>query len=597
MQITQRLCSAGIVASLVVSLVLTTAPAALAQAQTENDIAYEVLSDLTNEPLALEIAPDGRIIWAQRDGIISVLTPEGAQVVAGALLPAGNLCAACEPEPDYLARQPNRLGVGGLEEGGLHGLLLHRDFANNNKIFIYRSIPGTRQEVKPGLFVGEFHLSTFVLDPVTNLIDLDSEEVLLKVPAEWDHCCHYGGDLDYLPDGTITLTTGDDVDASSSGGYGPRDHRSPWLNGELTSGNPADRRGKILRLNEDGTVPDGSVPGVAANPFLGMEGYNPYIEDTSGTPDDGWLEFDPYVYSLGWKQPWRAVVHPNGTMYVSDIGPDAGATDPQRGPAGLEEINMIPPGGGTHAGWPRCAGPNIPYMDVNWETGVTSGPLDCSENAPVARPIGDTDPAHVQRGMNGAVFYYPSAASPQWPVVGSGGKTSEPVAFYPAETEGDLRLPERYNNRMLMLEWSRNFILSIGYDPATGALNLDNGDMWRVTPPAYSINADADKPYGTVSAQQTRLMAPVDGKVGPDGAFYFLEYGAFFYAGANGRLSRIKCAGCAPSDPSKNYGLPIEAPARAGLQAERSAVDPRALAFAGLAAALAFAARRRRLVA
>ena len=470
----------------------------------------------------------------------------------------------CTPEPDYLARQPNRLGVGGFEEGGLHGLLLDNNFAQNNTIYVYRSVAGQRKEVTPGVFWGEFHLSSFRLDPTTNLIDPTSEKVILKVPAEWDHCCHYGGDLDYLPDGTIILAVGDDVDASSSGGYGPRDKRAPWLNGELTSANPADLRGKILRFNEDGSVPDGSVAGVAANPFIGMEGYNPHIADDpsnvyvgkrAGTPGDHWIEFDPYVYAMGFKQPWRSVVHPKtGIVYVSDVGPDAGSDDPQRGPRGYEELIKIPAGGGIHAGWPRCIGPNWPYMDVDWQTMQVGGPLDCSADAPVARPLGSTDPATV-RGMTGAELYYANVASTRWPIMGTGGKTSEPVAFYPASTAGPLRLPPRYDNRLLMMEWSRNFILSIGADPDSGELNLDNANMWKVAPPLYSLNPGSDKPTGTVSVQQGRFMAPVDGKVGPDGAFYFLEYGAFFYAGANGRLSRIKCAGCVAQDPSLDYGL------------------------------------------
>ena len=331
-------------------VVLPTTPA-VGQTEMDDDVVYEVLAEGTNEPTQLEVAPDGRIIWGERDGTINVLTPEGLRIVATETRPAANMCETCEPEPDYLSHPPNRLGVGGLEEGGLHGLLLHRNFAKNNKIFVYRSIAGTRKEVEPGVFWGEFHLSTFVLDPQTNLIDMSSEKVILKVPAEWDYCCHYGGDLDYLPDGTITLTTGDDVDASSSGGYGPRDHTSPWLNAELTSANPADRRGKILRLNEDGSVPDGSQPGVRANPFIGMEGYNPYIKDTkknvyvgkrAGKPGDGWIEFDPYVYAMGFKQPWRAAVIRTEIIYVSDVGPDASADDPKRGPRGFEEISKRP---------------------------------------------------------------------------------------------------------------------------------------------------------------------------------------------------------------------------------------------------------------
>ena len=603
----RRLLSSTLGLLAAVCLAVPALPAGAQAPAEESDLAYEVLAESTHEPLALDVAPDGRVIWAERDGTINVLTPQGLRVVAAELRPAGNLCASCEPEPDYLARQPNRLGVGGLEEGGLLGILLHRDFAENNLIYTYRSVAGTRTEVAPGLFWGEFHLSTFELDPSTNLIDTASEKVILKVPAEWDHCCHYAGDLDYLPDGTITLTTGDDVDASASGGYGPRDHTAPWLNGELTSANPADRRGKVLRLREDGSVPDGSVKGEVPNPFIGMEGYNPYIKDSrrnvyvgkrAGKPGDGWIRFDPYVYAMGFKQPWRAVVHPKtGALYVSDVGPDAGADDPQRGRAGYEELNRVPFGGGTHQGWPRCIGPNWPYRDVNWETMKVGGKLDCSGGAVVARPLGAKSP--VVKGMDGALLYYPSATSERWPIVGSGGKTSEPVAFYPADAKGPLRLPKRYNNRLLMLEWSRSFMLSIGSDPKTDTLNLDNDDMWLVTPPKYSVNPGTSNPQGAVSLQQGRFMSPVDGKVGPDGAFYFLEYGTTFYAGANGRLSRIKCAGCMPADPSLNYGLPVDA-APAGIAgapgAGRGALPAAAVVTAVVVLGLS-AVRRRRLVA
>ena len=572
----------------------------------EPDLAYEVVAEATQEPLSMEVAPDGRVIWAERAGTITVLTPQGTRIVAAELRPACNLNASCEPEPDYLMRRPNRLGVGGLEEGGVHGLLLHRNFEKNNLIFVYRSVAGTQKEVEPGHHWGEFHLSTFELDPGTNLLDLSSEKVLLTVPAEWDHCCHYGGDLDYLPDGTITLTTGDDVEASSSSGYGPRDHTAPWRNGELTSANPADRRGKILRLREDGSVPDGSRPGEIANPFVGTEGYQPYIDDSrknvfvgkrANKPGDGWIEFDPYVYALGFKQPWRAVVHPaSGTLYVSDVGPDAGVDDPQRGPAGYEEINKVPLGGGTHYGWPRCIGPNWPYRDVNWETLEVGGKLDCSDTAVKTRPVGSH---RVHRtGMVGAIMYYANSGSKKWPVVGTGGKTSEPVAFYPADAKGPLRLPKRYNNRLFMLEYSRNFILSVGSNPKTGKLNLDNEDMWLVTPPRYSVNPDPSNPTGIASFQQGQFWGPTEAEVGPDGALYFLEYGTMIYAAANGRVSRIKCAGCQPSNPSLNYGLPLDAaPAGVAGQPGRGEGGVPAVVLAVMLLTGMGALRRRRLVA
>jgi hypothetical protein len=92
-------------------------------------------------------------------------------------------------------------------------------------------------------------------------------------------------------------------------------------------------------------------------------------------------------------------------------------------------------------------------------------------------------------------------------------------------------------------------------------------------------------------------MAPADAKVGPDGALYFLEYGAFFYAGANGRLSRIKCAGCNPTDPNANYGLPLDSGVPTGTPAPaRSAVPAALIVGAVLVAAAGATLRRRRLI-
>jgi aldose sugar dehydrogenase len=635
------------------AVALPVMPAA-AQTGTDADLAYEVLAEGVNEPMQLEIAGDGRLIWAERDGSIVVMTPEGVRIPAGELLPAANVCETCTPEPDYLSpfddpatvlgrvvddpqgqlaacqsgptgdcalatRRPNRLGAGGLEEGGLHGLLLHRDFDENGIIFTYRSVAGTRQEVMPGVFWGEFRLSTFHLDPLTNLIDPTSEEVLLTVPAEWDHCCHYAGDIDYLPDGTLILTTGDDVDASSSGGgYGPRDFRTPWLNGEITSANPADRRGKVLRLREDGTVPDGTGPGLPGfpevpNPFLGQEGYNPYIADQPGdayvdnayatealgfspigTPGDGWVAFDPYVYALGYKQPWRAVVHPGtGKVYTGDVGPDASTTDPAIGPAGVEEINRIPFGGGVHGGWPRCIAENWPYMDVDWSTGPQPDdqPLDCSSTAPVARPIGSTDPAEVQTGMDPSYFWYGRQASEAYPTLGSGGVTSEPTLFYPGSTTGALRLPERYDDRMILLEWTRNLIIGVGYDDATGDLRFDGGDMPRLSPPQLSLTPDADNVPGTASVRNpANLFGPTDAEIGPDGALYMVEYGVFYYVGETGRVSRIRPA-AASLEAIETYGVTLAEAAPATAMGSAGPLSGALLALAGLG--IAIGSRRR----
>jgi aldose sugar dehydrogenase len=78
---------------------------------------------------------------------------------------------------------------------------------------------------------------------------------------------------------------------------------------------PSTLAGKILRLNDDGTVPKD-------NPFVGREGYRPEI------------------FTLGHRSPLGLAVHPGtGEIWESENGPNGG-----------DEINILVPGG--NYGWP-----------------------------------------------------------------------------------------------------------------------------------------------------------------------------------------------------------------------------------------------------
>jgi glucose/arabinose dehydrogenase len=78
---------------------------------------------------------------------------------------------------------------------------------------------------------------------------------------------------------------------------------------------PGNHTGKILRLNDDGTVP-------ADNPFVGQAGYRPEI------------------YALGLRNPLGLIVHPaSGELWAAD-----------HGPLGGDEVNII--GAGKNYGWP-----------------------------------------------------------------------------------------------------------------------------------------------------------------------------------------------------------------------------------------------------
>jgi aldose sugar dehydrogenase len=470
---------AGALLGLLLALGVAAAPTADAQSlrplpgiSLDTDVVP--LTTATQDPTTLEVTSDGRVIFAERKGVLKIWHQDGRLVEAGRIPVSANACPECPGEP--------------IEEGGLHGLLLDRDFDQTGLLYLFYSVPHSKDPVTNE---GIFRLSRFVLRG--EVLDVGSEEPIFEVPAYWPQCCHYGGDLQWMADGTILLSTGDDTIPHQSNGYAPRDKRPgwEWNDADRTSQNPLDLRGKILRLN-----PDGSVP--ADNPHVGDPAYN------------------PYVYAMGFRSPYRISLHgPTQTVYVGPFGPGALQANPSRGPQGYDEFETVPPRGGTNHGWPHCTGDNEPFIDYDFATGTSGGPLSCE-------------------GMTPATLWYPQTPSLRWPTLGAGagGMIAGPVYDYTGN--GALALPARYRNNIMLLEWHRNAIFKVPVR-ADGTLDV------TTSPEAFKT-----------------LTRPIDAKIGPDGALYVLEYGSSFYNSSNSRLVRITCTGCQPNPA--DYGLPAGTP-------------------------------------
>jgi aldose sugar dehydrogenase len=455
-------------------------------------VQQQVLTTDVTDPTRIEIAQDGRLLIAERTGRIKVWHPDGTLTTAGRVPVGANSCDGC---PDVLP-----------EEGGLHGLLLAPDFLETGHLYVYYSAPNTLGQAPlparhPGAAgthaeEGLFRLSRMTIDD--GVLDLDTEQVLLEVPTYWSLCCHYGGDLEWLPDGTIVMSTGDDTNPHASNGFAPIDDgpgREAY-NAARTAQNPADRRGKLLRLNADGSVPDGTDEGVAANPFVEDPGY------------------DPYVYAMGFRSPYTIEVHPgSGAVLVGNVGPDSYFADPNRGPAGLDEVEVVPAGGGTNHGWPYCIGDNEPYIEYDFVLGSSGAPYSCE-------------------GMTPAAVSYPYLVDPQTPQLLAGPRASMVGVVYPEDADGALALPAQlFAGRLLFSEWMRNTLFTMPV-PADGA-----------------VDGSAPLPF------HVGTMRTIDQVVGPDGAVYLAEYGAGFYSNPNSQISRLTCLGCQP-DPADYAGSP-----------------------------------------
>ena len=150
-----------------------------------------VLAEGLREPIALDVATDGRVVLAERRGRITVWNPRGDRLeTAGAL------------------------NVFSGPEDGLLGLALHPGFATNGWIFCYHGTPG----------VLENRLSRFTLRGY-GVLDLASQRILLRVPTRIPKPNHSGGGLAFDAAGCLYLGTGDYTYADRSEGFAPLDHR------------------------------------------------------------------------------------------------------------------------------------------------------------------------------------------------------------------------------------------------------------------------------------------------------------------------------------------------------------------------------------
>ncbi|MDQ3459358.1 MAG: ThuA domain-containing protein, partial [Deinococcota bacterium] len=222
---------------------------------------------------------------------------------------------------------------------------------------------------------------------------MDTETVLLRVPTE-PMCCHQAGDIEWGPDGTLYLSTGDRGMSSARPDWEISEERieafmerhdldllhwSRLVDSETTSQNLQDLQGKILRINRDGTIPKD-------NPFYGQPG----------------VRWEIFAYGL--RNPFRFTVDPETEcLYIGMVGPDAEYD--------YAEFNRACEGG-ENFGWPRMVGEifytdwtpqNIPdFTPPLWEYSYETGSR-APMNGPVYRHSGE---GAFPEAFQGKAFIY-----------------------------------------------------------------------------------------------------------------------------------------------------------------------------------------------
>ncbi|MBK1786421.1 ThuA domain-containing protein [Prauserella cavernicola] len=429
--------------------VRTAAGAVEADCAATVDTAFEKvpLDTNTSAPTAMDITPDGRVFYTEILGEVRVFDPATGAVTTALDLPVYS---------------------GG--EDGLVGITFDPAFDENGWVYLYYSPPGTEEFNRVSRFTVE-----------GNTIDPASESKVLDIPAaRRSEPGHTGGYLTFGPNGNLYIGVGDDTNPFESSGYTPIDEREgrDLFDAQKTSANTNDLRGKILRIHPEAeggySIPEGNL-------------FAPGTEQTL-----------PEIYAMGFRNAFRFSVDTDGTIYAADYGPDSSTANPNRGPDGKVEWNIIREPG--NFGWPYCVGNNIAYNDYDFATGTSGEKFDCAN--PVNDSPNNTGLTELPASQEAEVWYgYGESA--EFPDLATGGAApmGGPVYRFDPELESEVKFPEYYDGKAFFYEWARNKIFTFALDEQGSLLDID---------PWYE-------------SQET--LAPMDMRFGADGAMYLLEWG------------------------------------------------------------------------
>ncbi len=227
----------------------------------QHKIRVSVVTRGLSHPWALAFLPEGGMLITERPGRL--------RVVRNGVLDPENISGVPQVRTDG--------------NGGLMDVALHPEFAENGLVYLTYTKPVGDGWGAPALAQGR--LEGGALHDVRDLVVTDAFEGNSGL----------NGRVAFGRDGKVYMSTGGRVGSAAQ--------------------DPMSLRGKVLRLNDDGTVPPD-------NPFVDREGHRPEI------------------YTSGHRNTLGLMLHPEtGEVWNHENGPNGG-----------DEINILLPG--RNYGWP-----------------------------------------------------------------------------------------------------------------------------------------------------------------------------------------------------------------------------------------------------
>lgn len=230
----------------------------------------ETLAEGLDHPWSLAFLPGGGMLVSERTGKLLLVGDDGSKQTVHDFNDNGEF-----PEVHF----------GDGLQAGVFDVVLHPQFEENNLVYIaYAGKVGGEENT---LFLMRF---TYADGALSN-----GEQLFEALPARVQGN-HYGGRMIFLADGTLMLTTGE--------AFHFREEAQKLDN----------HFGKIIRLNDDGSVPTD----------------NPFVGEPNALPE---------IWSYGHRNPQGIILAADGRVLENE-----------HGPAGGDEINEIKRG--ANYGWP-----------------------------------------------------------------------------------------------------------------------------------------------------------------------------------------------------------------------------------------------------
>ncbi|MEP4078165.1 PQQ-dependent sugar dehydrogenase [Haloferula sp.] len=252
-----------------------------------------------NQPMTIRFFPDGRLLVGQKKGELQICEVLGT---------TRNV-----EEYGHLGDPEHAFSINATNERGLIDVAIDPDFPASPYIYILYT-PNSGASGRKGRVARFTHVANS--GGTSSRLDMSSEVLIWQDTQGYDSCCHYGGGIDFGPEGKLWITTGDHFQGSYASSL-------------------SKAGGKVHRINKDGSIP-------SDNPF----------NDGAGSNVDS-------TFAYGLRNPFRArwdLV--DNVFYIAEVGGNTQTT-------AWEDLHVI-----------RYDDSTSRFIDDDFGTGSDNGTFD-----------------------------------------------------------------------------------------------------------------------------------------------------------------------------------------------------------------------------